>query len=191
MIAGADSVDAAAAASARLLERHPRATWPRSASPSVAFWLDVHERLRRDAAGLAAALDEYSHGRSSPAQLAVVAAPRLRGLVASMQGHHQIEDFHYFPAFRRAEPKLAPCFDQLAAAHASLGRSVDLALAALGELRRAAAHAGPEDPTPRLAAERCVAASVELCRELERHLCDEENLVVPLLLEHSASITGE
>ena len=45
--------------------------------------------------------------RSSAAQLAVIAAPRLRGLIAAMHGHHQIEDFHYFPAFRRTEPRLA------------------------------------------------------------------------------------
>jgi hypothetical protein len=191
LLSATDNDDGAVAESARLLERHPRATWPSVSSPSVAFWLDVHERLRRDAAGLTAALDEYSRGRSSPAQLAVVAAPRLRGLIASMQGHHQIEDFRYFPAFRHAEPKLAACFDRLEAAHRTLGLSVDLALAALGELRGAAEQAARAAATPRLAAERYVAAAATLCRELERHLCDEENLVVPLLIERGPLVTDE
>jgi hemerythrin-like domain-containing protein len=144
----------------------------------------VHEHLRRDAAGLAAAGNDYRSGRSSPAQLAVIAAPRLRGLIVAMHGHHQIEDFHYFPAFRRTAPRLAAGFDRLQSGHASLSRRVDAALTALGELRTTAERtAAPAAATPRLAAERYVDAAAELCRELERHLDDEENLVVPLLIE--------
>jgi hypothetical protein len=165
-----------------LLERHPRATWPTARSASVAFWLGVHERLRRDAAGLDAAGDEHRSGRSSPAQLAVIAAPRLHGLVAAMQGHHQIEDFEYFPEFRRAEPRLAAGFDRLEREHASLNISVDAAVAALGELRATAERAA-EPATLKLAAQRYVDAAATLRANLLRHLHDEENLVVPLLLE--------
>ncbi len=167
-----------------LLERHPRATWPSARSASVAFWLQVHDRLRRDAAGLDAAAEDYRSGRSSPAQLAVVAAPRLRGLVAAMQGHHQIEDFEYFPEFRRAEPRLAAGFDRLEREHAGLSRAIDAALAALGELHAAAEPAAP--PTLKLAAQRYVAAAAALSADLLRHLHDEENLVVPLLLERGS-----
>jgi hypothetical protein len=168
-----------------LLERHPRATWPGARSATVAFWLDVHERLRRNAAGLDAAGDEYRGGRTSPAQLAVIAAPRLRGLVAAMQGHHQVEDFDYFPEFRRAEPRLAAGFDRLEREHATLNRSVDAALAALSELHAAAERT--DEPasasTLKLAAQRYVDAAATLSVELLRHLHDEEDLVVPLLLE--------
>lgn len=191
MSTGIDNDVSAAAASARLLERHPRATWPSGASPSAAFWLDVHARLRRDAAGLEAALDDHTRGRSSPAHLAVVGSSRLRGLVAAMQGHHQIEDLHYFPAFRTVTPELGACFDRLESEHASLSRRVDAALAALGELCASVEHAAAAGATPRLAAERYVGAAAQLCHELKRHLDDEENLVVPLLLERNAPITGE
>ena len=168
-----------------LLERHPRATWPSSTSASVAFWLQVHDRLRRDAAGLDSAAEDYRHGRSSPAQLAVIAAPRLRGLVAAMHGHHQIEDFEYFPEFRRAEPQLAAGFDRLEREHAGLSRAVDAAMAALAELHAAAKRpAEPAaDATLKLAAQRYVEAAASLSADLLRHLSDEENLVVPLLLE--------
>jgi hemerythrin HHE cation binding domain-containing protein len=168
-----------------LLERHPRTSWPIARSATVAFWLDVHNRLRRDAAGLDAAGDEYRGGRLSPAQLAVVAAPRLRGLVAAMQGHHQIEDFEYFPEFRRAEPRLATGFDRLEREHALLSRSVDAALAALAELHAVVERrAEPATAaTLKLAAQRYVDAAATLSADLLRHLHDEENLVVPLLLE--------
>jgi hypothetical protein len=175
----ADSDESWTAELERLLERHPRATWPSAASPSAAFWLGVHEHLRRNAAGLAAASDDY---RNSPARLAVVAVPRLRGLIAAMHGHHQIEDFHYFPEFRRTAPGLAAGFDRLEREHASLGRNVEAALAALGELR-SAAELATDTTTQQLAAQRYINAAAELCVALLRHLDDEEDLVVPLLLE--------
>ena len=136
-------------------------------------------------AGLDAAAEDYRSGRSSPAQLAVVATPRLPGLVAAMQGHHQIEDFEYFPEFRRVEPRLAAGFHRLERDHEGLSRSVDAALAALAELHAAAARS-PEPaaaPTLKLAAQRYVDATATLSANLLRHLHDEENLVVPLLLE--------
>lgn len=163
-----------------LLERHPRPTWPARHSPTAEFWLSVHERLRRDCAGIRAAGDE--HG-SAPPRLAVVAAPRLHGLVAATHGHHQIEDFQYFPAFRRAEPRLARGFDLLERDHAELRCDIDAALAALVELQ-AAAERSQEPATPRFAAERYIRAAAALCNSLLKHLDDEEDLVVPLLIEH-------
>jgi hypothetical protein len=163
-----------------LLERHPRATWPGRHSATVEFWLGVHERLRRDCAGLDAAAAE--HG-AAPARLAVVAAPRLHGLVAAMHGHHQIEDFQYFPAFRRAEPRLARGFDLLERDHAEMRGAIDAAVAALHELR-AAVESSADAATQKLAAQRYVGAAAALSGALRHHLDDEEDLVVPLLLEH-------
>jgi hypothetical protein len=172
-----------------LLERHPRATWPVRRSASVEFWLAVHERLRRDCAGLAAIADEYRAGRHAAPQLAIFAAPRLRGLIAAMHGHHQIEDVEYFHAFRRTEPRLARGFDLLEREHAELNADVDAALAALGELRAAAERAAQAGAaaTLALAAQRYVEITERLCERLLRHLNDEEDLVVPLLLEHADS----
>jgi hypothetical protein len=168
-----------------LLERHPRTSWQSARSASAAFWLEVHEHLRRDATGLLAASNDH---RGSPQRLAVVAAPRLHGLIAAMHGHHQIEDFHYFPAFRRTEPQLAAGFDRLERDHADLGLRIEAALAALGELRAAVER--PAQPselsTAQLAADRYIEAAAALCSELTCHLDDEENLVVPLLLESGA-----
>jgi iron-sulfur cluster repair protein YtfE (RIC family) len=113
-----------------------------------------------------------------------IAAPRLRTLVSNLHGHHQVEDYHYFPAFRAAESRLAAGFDVLDSDHDELQRTVTAALAALRELRAAA-----EQPTATsgdsaaLAARQYVAAVGTLCRRLIRHLSDEEDLVIPLLIE--------
>ena len=61
-------------------------------------------------------------------ELAVISAPRLKGMLARLRDHHAIEDFEYFPAFRALEPTLVPGFDALASDHARLQRQVDEAL---------------------------------------------------------------
>ena len=169
-----------------LLERHPRSMWPLATSPTVSFWLEVHDRLRHACDGLERASDDYRAGRLTAAQLAVVAAPRLRGLLAAVFGHHQIEDQQYFPAFRRQEARLAAGFDRLEHEHAELSLQVNAAGKALGELRVAAERSADSQnaSTQKVAAERYVAETHDLCERLRQHLRAEEDLVVPLLLEY-------
>ena len=156
-----------------MLDRHPRSSWPDELSPQAAFWLEVHAHLRRDCAALEAAGDDHRAGRTSAAQFAVIATARLRGLVAAMHGHHQIEDFQYFPAFRRDEPRLNSGFERLEAEHAELARAV-----------AAAERAGDSvSSAPAMAAGRFTAVARDLCARLRSHLADEEDLVVPLLIE--------
>ena len=167
-----------------LLDRHPRAGWRERRCASVDFWLEVHDGLRRDAAALRAAGDDYHRQRVAVRELAVLATPRLRGLLAQLAAHHDAEEFHYFPAFRDAERRLAPGFDLLARDHQRLAQESAVALAALNDLIVAAEpRASPDAAAPRLAAERYVSASARILDRLARHLDDEEDLVVPLLLE--------
>jgi len=101
-------------------------------------------------------------------------------MIARLHGHHEIEEFEYFPAFRALEPKLAPGLDVLDSDHARLQRHVDEARAALSELVAAVANDAAATPW---ATERYAARTSELCRALARHLDDEEELIIPLLLE--------
>ena len=168
-----------------LLERHPRTSWATKGTAGVHFWLEVHDHFRRDCASLEVAADDYRHERVAAAQLAVIATSRLGGLVANLHGHHQIEDFHYFPAFRQAEPRLTAGFDVLERDHAALQQDVAKARAAVLELRTAA-KSGTDSggrETLVLAAEHYIDATARLCRRVCRHLSDEEELVMPLLIE--------
>ncbi len=95
--------------------------------------------------------------------------------------HHQIEDLHYFPIFR-AEEQLARGFDVLEgdhhAIHADMAATAETANALL---RALSANLGDKD-----ALKRCgddyAAASGGLIKGLVRHLDDEEDLIVPLIL---------
>ena len=58
-------------------------------------------------------------------------APRLRFFLQNLEGHHQIEDLHFFPLFRAAEKRLVKGFDVLEsdheAIHAEIIRTVESA----------------------------------------------------------------
>jgi len=166
-----------------LLERHPRATWSAQTSPTVQFWLEVHDSFRRECVALAMAGDDGRGGRLTARELAAVSAPRLRAMVGHLHGHHEIEDYHYFPTFREAEPRLAPGFDLLANDHALLHADIARALGALSELVAAADASAPGAAAAQHAADRYLRESDMLYRRLIRHLGDEEDLIIPLLLE--------
>jgi hypothetical protein len=162
------------------LERHPRTSWREDPTHAARFWLEIHDGFRRESDGLVALLDEHRTGRRAAAALAVVSAPRLKGLIARLHDHHDIEEFEYFPAFRALEPRLAPAFDVLANDHARLQRQVDAAVSALAELLAAVSNDAAEMPR---ATNHYASRADELCRTLARHLGDEEDLIIPLLLE--------
>lgn len=163
-----------------LLDRHPRSSWRKDPTHGARFWLEIHDGFRRESNGLIALLDDHRRGQRDAGKLAVISAPRLKRMIARLHDHHEIEEFEYFPAFRALEPTLAPGFDALASDHARLQHHVDEAVAALAELLAAVSNdaAGTLGLTDRYASR-----ADELCRALVRHLDDEEDLIIPLLLE--------
>jgi hypothetical protein len=162
------------------LERHPRAAWRQAPSPAARFWLDIHDGFRRESGSLVALLDAHRGDRA--AELAVISGRRLESMIARLHGHHAVEDFEYFPAFRALAPKLAGGLDLLASDHARLHRRIDEALAALSELLATVENNAAATPW---AADRYASRTGELCRTLARHLDDEEDLIIPLLLERT------
>ena len=187
-----------------LLERYPRESW--DAHPNLGrtarFWLDRHGMFRELGRVLRKALAERREaiesatgaGYGAPSggpeagggrAFAAFFAPRLQFFLGELDAHHHIEDHHYFPVFRRAEGSLARGFDLLDADHRTIheaiernARTANAMLRALdgpGETGAAAAHAEDTD--------RMVAL-------LLRHLEDEEDLIVPVILERTEAWLG-
>ena len=173
----------------RKLERYPRDRWASHPSLDVAFWLEVHSRFRIQCAELIALTDEYRQQRLPLRELAIVATPRVAGLLTDLRGHHQIEDHHYFPVFRRLVPTLGEGIDVLERDHAELDRDSFALGNAERELRAVAVGggSGTGPATATIAGRRFVAAANTLCTHILRHLADEEDLVVPLLIEQTPS----
>ncbi len=171
------------------LDRFPRDTWPprEKIGAVTKFWLDIHDGFRGFAGKLDAATVEFREGRVTPAHFQSWFAPRIDMFLSHLNGHHQIEDHQYFPIFVTAEARLKRGFEVLendhAVIHAAMDRLVETANGFL---------AVPRDNTDRLrfAGDAYAAASDRLLRLLDRHLGDEEDLIVPLILERGESDLG-
>jgi hypothetical protein len=107
---------------------------------------------------------------------------RLRFFLQQLNAHHQVEDLHYFPVFQAAEARLARGFDVLEGDHHTIHQSIDRAVETANAFLRTAVN----DRGPLLAAaDTYAAASDALLRQLRRHLGDEEDLIIPLILDRS------
>lgn len=159
-----------------LLEAYPRTGWTqdRNFDGLVAFWLERHlmfrrllETLRKDAeTRIGGDMDAVQHGRRLQRNGSL--------LVSQLHGHHQIEDMHYFPQLAGLEPGLEHGFALLDADHGAL----DGILAGFTESANAVLQGAPAG-----------AFRDKLVRFeglLDRHLQDEEDLIVPVILKHGA-----
>ena len=163
-----------------LLADYPREAW--EAHPEfrglTSFWLERHLAFRR----LMPVLQEQTRGiierdaEPNPRRLVQVASTLLDGL----HGHHQVEDHHYFPLLAETEPRLEQGFQLLDGDHHAL----DAHLHALADRTNAVLRVLSEGQPPREAAARLDEALTPFGSFLERHLIDEEDLIVPIILHH-------
>ncbi len=172
-----------------LIERHPRESWPTAGGigPTGRFWLQRHDLFRELTAALAMAAGELREGRLDAARFAPWFRPRMGFLLQELHGHHRIEDLHYFPVFRTAEPRLARGFEVLDVDHHAIDRAIAELGTASDTLLRALAT--PADDRPGAIAGLATTLPLFLQRLL-RHLDDEEDLVIPLLIERGEGPLG-
>ncbi len=163
-----------------LLTQYPRNTWSSHPHASMAqFWLERHNMFRHHAAELVAATEDWLSGKRPVTDYRYWLAPRLQAFISHLHGHHQIEDHHYFPAFRAAESKLARGFDVLDRDHQTLHDSI----VQLVETTNAFLTAVDDEALKR-SGEHCANAIITLNIRLCRHLEDEEDLIIPVMLHH-------
>ena len=163
-----------------LLQEYPRAGW--EAHPEFGhltrFWLDRHLGFRRLMEALRDEAEAASDGRLSPE----AHAPRLgrmgNMLLGGLHEHHGVEDHHYFPRLSRLAPELGRGFEILDADHHAL----DAELAGFADAANGVLQGGEAGPL----AERLAA----LERFLGRHLEDEEDLIVPVILRAGEGAIG-
>ncbi|MAU98710.1 MAG: cation-binding protein [Fulvimarina sp.] len=168
-----------------LLGRYPRETWEGHANieGTARFWLSRHDMFRELGRALAAALEQEREGQVAMEPFKRWFVPRLGFFLQELEGHHQIEDMHYFPAYQRAEPRLARGFELLDADHVTIHHDLEqVAATANGFLAATAAEEAGSDATRR-ARDAYSMASERLLIRLLRHLEDEEDLVIPLILD--------
>jgi hemerythrin-like domain-containing protein len=157
-----------------LLQAYPRTEWDTHPNCGLLtrFWLDRHLMFRR-LSELLRSDTQARIDRALEAQDHLHRLNRFGGmLVGELHGHHQIEDHHYFPRLGRLEPVLERGFALLDADHHVL----DERLASFTRSANDVLSGG--EPGPFLDALDAFDAL------LVRHLEDEEDLIVPVLLKH-------
>lgn len=165
-----------------LLQSYPREEWRQH--PTIhgmaGFWLQRHDGFRDMGGILTGAISDYREGKTDADGFARFFAPRLNYFLGNLDGHHNIEDQHYFPIFAAAEIRLKRGFDILDGdhhmIHEALERNAESANAFLAALRA-------DDDTRRRAADAYASENDRLVAMLMRHLDDEEDLIIPLILD--------
>lgn len=160
-----------------LLPLYPRNLWSqhRNFDGLVAFWLDRHLGFRAKTARMAAETDALLDRARDPQDFAVGLSSLGNHFLHDLHGHHTIEDVHFFPRLTRMEPRLALGFDMLETDH----QAID------GLLQRftSAANALLRSPADLTLAAGFAGELAHITRLLDRHLTDEEDLIVPVILD--------
>lgn len=166
-----------------LIDDYPREAWEADPNFSglIRFWLDRHLMFRQLAGTMISeaeqALDAAMEERRYGAHLSRYGSM----FVGELHGHHAIEDMHYFPVMKTLDARVARGFDILDRDH----HAIDGHLAAFAEAANATLRRIAEGQTARDDIAALLGDLNRVQAFLNRHLEDEEDLVVPLLLKYA------
>lgn len=168
---------------------YPREVWSGHANLGMTarFWLQRHDAFRDLGGRIGAGLVDFREERIDARAFGPWLAPRLQRFLNDLHGHHQIEDYQYFPVFTAAEPRLARGFELLDGDHQTIHHWIG----SVAETANVFLHAleGDRD-TLRRASDAYATASETMLAGLMRHLADEEDLIIPLILDRTEDGIG-
>ncbi len=166
-----------------LLDAYPRDTW--EAHPGfkekTKHWLGAHQMFRQLGKIIRSDTENFLDKRRDADQFSARLAYYGDALVRNLHGHHGWEDHSYFPELAAADPRFEAGLEILEKDHQELdvvlesfsksaNRVIQLALLDKEQVREEAGKLHG------------VAETIEAF--LQRHLSDEEELAVPIILHH-------
>ncbi len=169
-----------------LLAAYPRDGWTNDPGFDglIRFWLDRHLMFRRLLSEMTTKSEALLDRKMDPQRFGAVMS-RYGGIfVNGLHEHHTIEDTHYFPVLSQKDDRISKGFDILDADHHAIDRHLaDFVDHANGTIKTL-------DHRDRL---QSAAGDLHdhlglLHRLLDRHLTDEEELVVPVILKYGVQI---
>ncbi|MZR14890.1 hemerythrin domain-containing protein [Maritimibacter sp. DP07] len=165
-----------------LLETYPRETW--EGHPNfqglTAFWLQMHGKFRAVQTELLQLTQDFLDGKTDPMRYGAATSRYSGFFLEGLHGHHNIEDHHYFPLMVALDDRVARAFDLLDADHHALSHHMNaLADATNAVLRPLQNGEDARDPAGKLHG-----VQSDFQTFLDRHLTDEEDVIVPLILEY-------
>ncbi|SFA98021.1 Hemerythrin HHE cation binding domain-containing protein [Poseidonocella pacifica] len=164
-----------------LAEKYPKADWQGHANFNnmTAFWLDRHLMFRKLLGQLSdEAVTAFDNG---PGPRFAPNLQRMAGFFLNqLHSHHHIEDEHYFPQFLPLDARLEQGFEILDADHHVLDHHIHAFADHTNRvLRQIQDGSGAHDEIGRFHE-----MQQRFATFLDRHLTDEEEIIVPLVLEY-------
>ncbi len=170
-----------------LLDSYPRSGWSshQNFSELTKFWLNRHIMFRKTLETLRSEGGHFLAAERDPQRYASLIAKVGGFFVNELHMHHHMEDQHYFPLLTRQDARLNDGFDLLDKDHHQLA-----------ELLEGMARSGSDlvnkirakSEASMYAADNLQKILNRFDRFMDRHLSDEEELIVPIILEYNPKI---
>lgn len=166
-----------------LLREYPRDAWPDhpNFARSIQNWMGAHGMFRQLGELCRTETELYLDGGRDLQDYAARLGHYGNLLVANLHGHHTWEDRSYFPELLAADRRFGEGLEMLESDHVELDRVLDDFTQA-GNRTIKLAQLDPGQVRDEAAKVHQASETIE--GFLERHLNDEEDLVVPILLHH-------
>ena len=166
-----------------LLDEYPRGSW--DAHPGfkekTRHWLGAHLMFRRLAERVRLDTETYLDGNTDGDDFAGRLSYYGGALVGNLHGHHSWEDHSYFPELSEADARFDAGLDVLEKDHANLDVVLD---SFTGTANRAIKLTQLDPAQAREEAGKLQGTAETIEAFLKRHLSDEEELAVPIILHH-------
>ena len=171
-----------------LLDSYPRTGWTRDPGFDglIRFWLDRHMMFRRLMDEMQSNTDALLDRKREAGAFAQGVARYGGMFVNGLHEHHMIEDAHYFPRLVLKDPRIARGFEMLDADHHAL----DGHLNAFADDANATLRVRDDRDRLQDEAGRFRSSLGDMARLLDRHLTDEEDLIVPVILKFGSADLG-
>ena len=166
-----------------LLDAYPRDSW--DAHPgfkeNTRHWLGAHQMFRRLAQLVRTDAETYLDQNIAADDYAGRLSYYGGALVGNLHGHHGWEDYNFFPELSAADPRFDAGLEILEKDHADLDQVLNsFTLTANRAIKLF--HLDEQQARDEVGALRGTAQVIEAF--LQRHLTDEEELAVPIILHH-------
>ena len=172
-----------------LLPQYPADGW--LAHPNMGghtrFWLSIHRSFRMAASEVERLNAAFREGEVEPDAFRRRMAPRLQHFLGALEHHHMMEDHVFFPRFIAAEKRVAKGIDLLESDHHAIDATIHATVRDANALLRASS--GPDGEMKR-EGETFADTADGLTRLMRRHLDDEEEIVMPLILDRGEAALG-
>lgn len=166
-----------------LLRDYPREAWPDHPdfAESIQNWMGAHQMFRRLGEIVHTATEQAVDRTLDPEQFSARLGQFGNLLVRNLHGHHGWEDHQFFPELEAADARFARGLEMLESDHVELDALLDRLTTSANRYLQLV-QLSPKDARAELPV--LLKETGAIGGFLDRHLSDEEDLVVPILLHH-------